>query len=166
MHRETTHHPKMAPLGVALAPALLLLYVPADAAEQRMYRCEEGGEVTYSEEPCGPSARELDVQFDEPSAAETSDADAGLAAEEAETTQDAAALERRQRITAAERKIEHLRTERDRRLADLADKLNRGTESRADADYRTQVLGEMATVRDQYNTRIQAIEAELTQLRE
>jgi hypothetical protein len=163
MHRgasisPTSHH--LAPLALTLA----LACAAATAADQPMYRCQDGDAVTFSQEPCDADAREIDVHYDAPTPAAAAAADASLQAEEAGAGQAAATTARRQQIEATERSIEHLRTERDRAVTELGAQRQHGTEARADDTYRERKTGEMKTVIDQYDTRIEAAEAELRQL--
>jgi hypothetical protein len=149
--------------GAALA--LMLVGAPAMAADQPMYRCQDGDQVTFSQEPCGPGAREVDVQYDTPSASDAATADASLQAEEAQANSAAAATEQQQRIEETQRQIESLAEERDRRLAELSAEAERGSENLADDQSWEIMQGTIQAVRDQYDARIQNLQARLAQLR-
>lgn len=41
---------------------LLLICAPAWAADAQMYRCQDGDDVTFSQEPCGDNAQTLDIE--------------------------------------------------------------------------------------------------------
>ena len=147
-----------------LCATATLSAMPAMAAEKRMYRCQQGDAITFSEEPCGPDARELDVHYDTPAPAEAADAQRRLQAQEASAAAAADAAGREQRIEGLEREIEDLRVERDRAVEQLAAERQRGTEDRADDTFRERKRAEMKTVIDRYNTRIEAKQIELQQL--
>lgn len=163
MHRAQTH---LRGAGPSLVLALLcgMATMPAVAAEKRMYRCQEGDTVTFSQEPCGPDARELDVHYDSPAPAEEAEAQQRLRAQEASAAAAADTAGREQRIEGLEREIEDLRVERDRAVEQLAAERQRGTEDRADDTYRERKRAEMKMVIDRYNTRIEAKQIELQQL--
>jgi hypothetical protein len=137
---------------------------PATAAEKRMYRCQDGDTVSFSEEPCGPDARELDVHYDTPAPTEEAEAQQRLRAQQASAAAAADAAGRKQRIEGLEREIEDLRLERDRAVEQLAAERQRGTENRADDTYRERKRAEMKMVIDRYNTRIEAKQIKLQQL--
>lgn len=130
-----------------------------------MYRCQQGDEVIFSREPCGPDARTMDVEYDTPPPASAADAEARAEQVEAEAASGIATVERQARIEALEREIETLRNERDRAIEQLADKQQRGTEERADDTYWEDMSMQMQAVMDRYRTRIKFKEAELERLR-
>ncbi len=144
---------------------LLLLGSPAQAADEQMYRCQDDDSVTFSQTPCGSDAQPVDIEYTEPTAAEASQASAR--AQETAAAADAAAAddERRQRIAATEREISELKQARDRTLGELAAERQRGTEDRADDTYRVEKRVEMQAVVDDYDTRIEELEGELSRLR-
>ncbi|WP_058555912.1 hypothetical protein [Thiohalocapsa sp. ML1] len=159
-------HPRHHPAAARLAIAALLacpcgLSVAADAP---MYRCQQGDEVIFSQEPCGPDARAIDVQYDAPSAAEAAAADQAAAAAQSAAAAGVADIERTQRIEGLEREIRHLQAERDRAVNALAIERQQGTEERADATHGIELRGEMRATNDDYNARIEAREIELQQL--
>jgi hypothetical protein len=173
MHRgrfsrqSAAHHAPLpaARAALSLAAAVALGATAAAAADKPMYRCQDGETVTYSQEPCGPGAREIDVRYDAPSPDAAAAADARLQAEEAAADEAAADTARRQRIHAAERELGQLRADRDRAVAELAAERQHGTVDRADDAFREAKTGEMQAVIDRYDTRIEAKEAALRQLR-
>jgi len=149
----------------ATALTVILTSMSATAADQSMYRCQDGDRVTFSEEPCGQNAREVDVHYDMPTPAAAATAGAQLQTEEAEASEAAGQTEQQERIAAAEREIERLGAERDRRLAELAAERDRGSENRADDQYWEIMQGRIDAVQDQYDVRIRAVQAEIEELR-
>lgn len=147
-----------------LCATATLSAMPAMAAEKRMYRCQQGDAITFSEEPCGPDARELGVHYDTPAPAEAAEAQRRLQAQEASAAAAADAAGREQRIDGLEREIEDLRVERERAVEQLAAERQRGTEERADATFRERKRADMTMVIDRYNSRIEAKQIELQQL--
>jgi hypothetical protein len=159
-------HPRHYLAAARLATAVLLacpcgLSVAADAP---MYRCQQGDEVIFSQEPCGPDARAIDVQYAAPTAAEAAAAEQAAAAAQSAAAAGVADIERTQRIEGLEREIRHLQGERDRAVTALAVERQQGSEERADATHGIEMRGEMRATIDDYNARIEAREIELQQL--
>ncbi len=157
--------PTAAP-AAAVSLILALMAVPAGATDQQMYRCQDGDDVTFSQAPCGDNAREVSVEYTEPSESEAAAASARAASQTAAARKAAAADDREQRIAAKEREIQDLKAERDRAVGELAVERQHGTEDRADDTYRLEKRVEMQGVMDDYNTRIEDLEAELSDLRQ
>lgn len=90
--QPAAHHPPLpaAQAALSLATAVALGATAAAAADKPMYRCQDGDTVTYSQEPCGPGAREIDLHYDTPSSDAAAAADARLQAGEAAADQAAA----------------------------------------------------------------------------
>ena len=149
---------------LAVALSLGIAGTAAVAADQPMYRCQQGDEVIFSQEPCGADARAIDVQYDAPSPAEADAAAQEAAAAETAAAAGVATVEHTQRIEGLEREIEDLKRERDAVVVDLAEERQQGTTDRADDTFRLQKRGEMREAIDDYNSRIEAREAELNQL--
>jgi hypothetical protein len=57
-HRECRPFARCS--AIAWACAVATAPLPADAAGTRVYRCDDGGRVSYSDQPCG-NARVLDI---------------------------------------------------------------------------------------------------------
>ncbi len=150
---------------IALLPFLLLPVV----GQAGIYKCEDNGEVIFSQTPCGNDAEEINVQTYSPPAATAADNE--TAAGEATGTGAAGQeegvddfLERRRmerQIASLERDRERLTQERDRKLASIREKVRR-TNSRVEA---AELKLEAVDVQDEYNQRIVEVMKQLHELK-
>lgn len=98
----------------------------AIAGEGRVgaYQCEEDGVVTFSDQPCGSDDRAIEIDYDEPSAAEAKAAQARASEEETQGDLYARRITLQREIARSEGRISDLEKQRDAELARLQSSLN------------------------------------------
>lgn len=153
------------------APALLvgLLSIAAgpasEAAVEQLYECEQNGAVTFSDRPCTGEEHKRTLEFDQPSAAESSKAEADMRAKETASDALARTSVLDTEILKTEKHITHLRIERDARLAEMRQQRLLGSEDRDRAAWLNQMNQEMESVYQDYSAQIVAATERLNDLK-
>jgi hypothetical protein len=156
------------PLTPALLIGFLCLITSATRAaegQQRVYECRQGGQVIYSELPCGTEQQRLDVQYDEPSASREADIGAATRAEEQTADQTAQAKVLDDEILQGEKKLSRLATERDARVAALKAQRDVGSESRDLNAWLSEMNAKIESTYQRYTNEIIDVQARLDALR-
>jgi hypothetical protein len=119
------------PLRAAALAGLALGLSAALPAQAEVYRCNENGQTTYSDHPCGARAKPVPLVDDTPSAADQKAARERASAEAAQLRQDQTARRkvqaeddaRQARIAIAAQAAEQARLEQQRRTAIAQDSI-------------------------------------------
>jgi hypothetical protein len=154
-------------LSMTAVAALLCLSAGGALAEEAkapMYECNQGGQVTFSEEPCAGQERKIDVQYDEPSGNDAAAAQEAAQAEEnaAGAVAQAAVLDAQ--ILEKQQEIAQLRVERAARVAELRQRRFEGTEQLDQNAWQAQMTQQIASVYEDYSARIVNASADLSAL--
>jgi hypothetical protein len=144
-------------LPLVVSAALLCLAINPARAEQagvKMYECNEGGSVTYSDRPCVGQERELDIRYQRPDQVQEQRAETEVQQQEetAGVVAEAALLDTE--IQNLGQEIVRLQAERDDRLAEIRQQILRGTESRDQAAWMAQQNAQVESIREDYDGRI------------
>jgi hypothetical protein len=139
----------------ALPVALLCLAAGAvaEAAVDRIYECDQGGTVTFSDQPCTGPEHIREVEYDQPSGSQTRDAVAGQE-DEARSGAVAEASVLDTEILKTEQEISRLKIERTARLAEMREQRRLGSEDRDRAAWLQQMDQKMESTYQEYSARI------------
>jgi hypothetical protein len=154
------------PILVGLAASLCLVagQAPAGEDQTQVYECNQGGTVVFSQEPCAGTERKVDIQYDQPSQAQTQGAEAAMGAEENQAGAVAQADLLDTQIQNLQQQISQLQIERDARLAEMKQQRNQGTEDLDQAAWLAQQNAQIESVYQDYNSRIVTATAQLNDL--
>ncbi|MGE5155840.1 MAG: DUF4124 domain-containing protein [Bdellovibrio bacteriovorus] len=150
-----------------LGAFLSLVAAPTLAAEvqQRVYECKEGGQVIFSDQPCGTQERQINLQYDQPSAAQATEAGAAARAAEAAADQAAETNLLDTEILNAEKALSQLETERDAAVAALRAQRDAGTEGLDQDAWVAQMNAKMESTYQDYTNEIINAHSRLNDLR-
>jgi hypothetical protein len=146
---------------LSLAPCA----VPAEEKSDRVYECKQGDNTVFSGQPCGPQDRQVTVDYDQPSAAQTQQAVRKDRAEESAAAAAAEADILDNEILDAQDAISRLEAERDMKVAELRQQSFAGTEQLDVNAWQAQMDAKIESVVQGYADRIAAANDRLTALR-
>ena len=162
-----------APVGPSralplLVPAALLCITAnigrAEEADAKMYECNQGGKITFSDQPCAGQARKIDIQYEQPGQTQAQDAQTAVRQQEGEAGAVAEADLLDTEILNAEKEVVRLQTERDARVAETRQQMQEGTESLDKDAWLAQQDAQIESVYEDYNARIVNANARLSDL--
>jgi hypothetical protein len=137
----------------------------AEEAAVRMYECNQGGEITFSDVPCAGTERRVELDYAQPDPAQAQAA--AVAAQAAEDR--AGTLAQAQLLDAEvlnlEQHISNLEHERDARIGALRDQLAQGTENPDTDAWQAAINQQIRSATDNYSDSILAARARLDALR-
>lgn len=142
------------------AAALLTLFclawnlALAREAEQRVYECNQGGLVIFSDQPCGDQERQLTLEYDQPSEAQIQDAEAAAQSAEAAAGTAAEANLLDIEILSAEKGLSRLETERDAQVAGLKAQRDAGSENLDENTWLAQMNAKIESTYQAYTDQI------------
>ena len=151
-------------LGLVAVLSLAVGGVAAGEADARMYECRQGGQLTFSDQPCAGQERTIDVPYEEPSASGAAAARQAVRAEENAVDAVAQAAVLDAQILDKQQEIARLQTERDAQVAQLQQQVFQGTENLDQNAWQAQMTQRIASVEESYNARIVAANAQLDAL--
>ncbi|MGB5832957.1 MAG: DUF4124 domain-containing protein [Thiohalocapsa sp.] len=150
---------------LAALVCLAAVGTPTEAADAQVYKCKEDGKITFSQEPCAGQERKVDIQYDQPSEAQTEAAVSNAESQQAEAGTVAEARLLDDEIIQTEQQINRLRIERDARLGELQEQRFRGSENRDEAAWLGKMNQEIESADRDYSARIISETARLDSLR-
>jgi len=129
-----------------------VLAIPS-AASADIYKCTKNGQVTFSDMPCAPAAKPIEVQVYMPS-----DDEAARAQERANNVQQELASNSKQRqLAALDREIEIKNNKLNNELDALRFKKTRAANNLAGAAWENSISAEMQAVTLRYQNEIEAL---------
>ena len=151
-----------------LVPAALLCLTAniarAEEADAKMYECNQGGKITFSDQPCTGQERKIDIQYQQPGQTQAQDAQAAARQQEGEAGAVAEAELLDTEIVNAEQEITRLQTERDTRVAEMRQQMQAGTENLDKDAWLAQQDAQIESVYQDYSARIVNLNARLSDL--
>jgi hypothetical protein len=160
-----TNHPRTLPRARPCLGALLALSiapVPAEEAHTQLYKCNQDGRVTYSDQPCGSAEKRIDVDYARPEAPQGAATAAGDAEVQADRVAQAQLLDTE--ILKAEQRISRLQIERDGRIAELRRERYAGTEDLDQQAWQAKMDQRIGAVAAEYQDTIDTEQARLAEL--
>jgi hypothetical protein len=152
-----------APIGPSralplLVPAALLCLIPnfgcAEEADAKMYECNQGGVVTFSDQPCAGQERKIDIQYEQPGQTQVQEAQAAAQQRDDQAGAVAEADLLNTEILNIQQEISRLQTERFARMAEMKKQIQGGTESLDKDAWLAQQRAQMESVYQDYTARI------------
>ena len=144
--------------------AIAIAAIPAHA--QQMYKCDQGGTVTFSEFPCGKNAKKIDVK---PVAGETATVPLAAVAPAPQGGRSQALLDemtRQRRIREIEYEIRNAENDMDAELEGLRRKKGNANNNLAGATWLTSISQEMQAVTAKWRGKIDQLNSQLAALRQ
>lgn len=151
---------------VGALASLGLASVPADEGRVGAFECSENGVPTFSDQPCGPDERAVEIDYAEPSASEARSAQERAGEEEVQGDLYARRIALQREIARSEGRISDLQKQRDAELAGLRSSLNDNDARATSTIWNQGVSTRMQAVTQQYSTDIANERAQLELLRQ
>ncbi len=153
--------------AAALLTLFCVVWNPALAreAEQRVYECNQGGQVIFSDQPCGGQERQLTLEYDQPSQAQIQESEAAAQSAEAAAGTAAEANLLDIEILNAEKVVSRLETERDAQVAELKAQRDAGSENLDENAWLAQMNARIESTYQDYTNQILAGRTQLDTLR-
>ncbi|ESQ17290.1 MAG TPA: hypothetical protein DDY14_00830 [Chromatiaceae bacterium] len=167
MHWSIKFSPRQSLLRAGFAPFVCIatLATSIQAADVKVYECDQDGTLTFSQEPCGDQPQQLDIQYDQPDQEQTESAISAARNRQFEADNIAQSDVLDNEIQRTEQQINRLQSERQERLAEMSQQEFRGSEERDEEAWITQMNQKMESVDQDYKARIISETARLDRLR-
>jgi hypothetical protein len=136
-----------------------------EEVQQRVYECRQGGQVIFSDQPCGAGERQLNLEFNQPSRAQESEAAATAQEEESIANQAGQANLLDTEILGAQQKVSRLQTERDATVAELRAQRDAGSENLDQAAWVAEMNAKIEATYQDYTNEIIDARSHLNMLR-
>lgn len=172
--KETAGMPYNPILRLACGGVLAALSVVSTGAHAQVYKCTVGGRAVFSDQPCAPDAKPINVR------PATGASSAGASASESDPRQInmsnnpqavLSRLERDRRVRETEHELRDIRdrivteqAEMDRELAALRLQKTRANNNLAGATWEKSISEEMSAVVARYDLRIRALQDDVRRL--
>jgi hypothetical protein len=164
----TRIHPARPLSALCLGALLAATATPSLAAEGTLgvYECTRNGVTTFSDQPCGPAAKRIEVDYDKqnPAQAEAAAAAAGARARETQAGHAAEARLLDTEIINSKQRLSELPIRRAAEIALLRQEVRAGSESRDLAAWQAEMTAKVATVASRYQSLIDTEQARLDDL--
>ena len=149
---------------------LILVTILALPVSAQVYKCEENGTVTYSQTPCAHDAEVTEYSRESEDIAPTMQISANSAVANASATMDriGSSVKKRdvtEKINRLERQVARQIRERDTEIAKIVNRKGRVVRNLAGNVYEDSLNSDILAVTTLWNTRIDATNRELDQLR-
>jgi hypothetical protein len=161
---------RVSALSVPAAVLLTLVCVGwnlalAREAEQRVYECNQGGQVIFSDQPCDGQERQLTLEYDQPSQSQTQESEAAAQSAEAAAGTAAEANLLDIEILNAEKGLSRLEAERDAQVAGLKAQRDAGSENLDENTWLAQMNAKIESTYQDYTDQILTERTQLDALR-
>ncbi len=148
--------------GFAAVLSLAACVAGAEEVDDQVYECNQGGKITFSDQPCAGEERKVDIRYNEPNQAQTLEAQSADQAAEAGAIAEADLLDTQ--ILNTQKEISRLQTERSARLAEMKQQRDIGSEERDQAAWIASQNAQIESVYQDYTARIVTATARLDDL--
>jgi hypothetical protein len=162
---QTRAHRNLRSLG--LGTLLIATATPGLTAETALgvYECHKNGVVTFSDQPCGPSAERIEVDYSKPDAARAEAAAARAGEAEAQASDAAEARLLDTEIENGRQRLSDLPIQRDAEIALLRQQRFLGTEALDQDAWKADMTRQMEAVAAKYQQSIDAEQARIDALK-
>lgn len=159
----TRIHPARPLSTLCLGALLAATATPSPAAEGTLgvYECTRNGVTTFSDQPCGPAAKRIEVDYDKQNTAQAEVAAAGARARETQAGQVAEARLLDTEIANSKQRLSELPIRRAAEIALLRQEVRAGSESRDLAAWQAEMTAKVAAVASRYQSLIDTEQARL-----
>jgi hypothetical protein len=136
----------------------------AAEVQQQVYKCNQGGQITFSQTPCAGQAQSVEVEYTQPDAAQAQQAAAQAQEEEGVAGAVAQAAVLDAQIQSMERRISDLETQRDAELTLLRAQLAAGTENPNPQAFQESMEAQIVATTENYDHEILQARTQLGEL--
>ena len=159
----TRIHPARPLSTLCLGALLAATATPSPAAEGTLgvYECTRNGVTTFSDQPCGPAAKRIEVDYDKQNPAQAEVAAAGARARETQAGQVAEARLLDTEIFNSKQRLSELPIRRAAEIALLRQEVRAGSESRDLAAWQAEMTAKVAAMASRYQSLIDTEQARL-----
>ena len=159
----TRIHPARPPLALCLGVLFAATAISSLAAEGTvgLYECNRDGVTTFSDQPCGPAAKRIEVDYDKQGSAQ---AEADARASEAQAGHAAEARLLDTEIFNSKQRLSELPIRRAGEIARLRQEVRAGSESWDLAAWQAEMTAKAEAVATRYQTLIDTEQARLDDL--
>ena len=162
----TRIHPARPPLALCLGVLFAATAISSLAAEGTvgLYECNRDGVTTFSDQPCGPAAKRIEVDYDKQDSAQAGAAAADARASEAQAGHAAEARLLDTEIFNSKQRLSELPIRRAGEIARLRQEVRAGSESRDLAAWQAEMTAKAEAMATRYQTLIDTEQARLDDL--
>ena len=163
----TRIHPARPLLARCLGALLAATAIPSLAAAGGtvgLYECTRDGVTTFSDQPCGPAAKRIELDYDKRGSVQTEAAEADARASEAQAGHAAEARLLDTEIYNSRQRLSELPIRRAGEIARLRQEVRAGSESRDLAAWQAEMTAKAEAVATRYQNLINTEQARLDDL--